>query len=122
MHHKRQSYDVWFLRYEVQRTYFLSFGTIFCTFTPNTPKKSVEKIKKTLEILLFYTCVTINGSHTGCPPKKLYIILNLYKLSCVKLFEKYSHGTNNHHLETYFLSFEAISPLYPFLLRFEFTR
>ena len=38
------------------------------------------------------------------------------------LFEKYFYGTKNHHLQTYLLNFEAISPLYPFLLKFEFTR
>ena len=37
-------------------------------------------------------------------------------------FEKYFHGTKNLHLETHLLNFEAISPLYPFLLKFEFTR
>ena len=37
-------------------------------------------------------------------------------------FEKCLHGTKNHHLEKYLLNFEAISPLYPLLLKFEFTR
>ena len=38
---------------------FLSFWTIFCPFTPLTTRKIkiLKKWKKTLEILLFYTCV-----------------------------------------------------------------
>ena len=32
------------------------------------------------------------------------------------LFEKHFDSIKNHHLETYLLIFEAISPLYPFLL------
>ena len=55
-------------------------------------------------------------------PKKLYIILNLYKLTLRHLFEKYFHVTKNHHLKIYLQNFEAISPLYPFLLKLEFTR
>ena len=43
MYHKWQSYDVWFLRYEVWQS-FLSFWAIFCPFTPQQPKKS--KLKK----------------------------------------------------------------------------
>ena len=37
------------------------------------------------------------------------------------LFEKYFHGKKDYHLETYLLNFEAISPFYQFLLKFEFT-
>ena len=45
MYHKWQSYDVWFLRYEVWQS-FLSFWAIFCPFTPQQPKKSKLKKKK----------------------------------------------------------------------------
>ena len=38
------------------------------------------------------------------------------------LFKKYFRGTKNHHLGRYLLNFEAISPLYQFSLKFEFTR
>ena len=77
VHHKRQSYDVWFLRYGVQRTQFFVILGYFLPFYPtNNSKKSKfwkngkkkkkkkkkifkkKKKKKThLEILLFYTCV-----------------------------------------------------------------
>ena len=39
VYYKWQSYDIWFLRYEVQQTYFLSFWAIFCPFTPIKAKK-----------------------------------------------------------------------------------
>ena len=55
-------------------------------------------------------------------PKKLYLILNLYKVTLRHAIWKYFHGTKNHHLETYLLNFEVISPLYPFFMKFEFTR
>ena len=47
MHHKSRSYDVWFLRYKMQRTKFLSFWTIFCPLTlPTTQNIKVLKNKK----------------------------------------------------------------------------
>ena len=47
VHHKSRSYDVWFLRYKMQRTKFLSFWTIFCPLTlPTTQKIKVLKDKK----------------------------------------------------------------------------
>ena len=65
---KSQSYDVWFLRYWVGQTKFLSFWVIFFPFTspplmiPNI--KILKKWKKCLDILSFYTCkCTINGDH-----------------------------------------------------------
>ena len=45
MYHKWQSYDVWFLRYEVWQS-FLSFWAIFCPFTPLTTQKIKIKKKK----------------------------------------------------------------------------
>ena len=48
-----QDHDVWFLRYKVQRTVFLSFWAIFCPLTLLT----TQKIKIYMEILSFYTCV-----------------------------------------------------------------
>ena len=49
VYHKSRSYDVWFLRYKVQRTEFLSFWAIFCPFTslPTLPDLEIS----------FYTCV-----------------------------------------------------------------
>ena len=57
VHHKWQSYDVWFLRYGTQQNIF-SFWTIFCPFTPLTTQKIkiLKRWKKCLEIS-FYTCV-----------------------------------------------------------------
>ena len=46
-----QDHDVWFLRYKVQRTVFLSFWAIFCPLTLLT----TQKIKIYMEILSFYT-------------------------------------------------------------------
>ena len=59
MHHKSRSYDVWSLRYKVQRTKFLVILGHFLPFdSPNNPKnQNFEKVKKPLEILSFYTCV-----------------------------------------------------------------
>ena len=60
VYHKWQSYDVWFLRCEVQRRDFLSFWTIFCPFTLLSTRKIKILInwKKHLDILLFYICVS----------------------------------------------------------------
>ena len=58
LHHKWQSYDVWF-------TEFLSFWTVFCPFYPhNNPKnQNFEKLKKTPpDITIFHMC-TINDNH-----------------------------------------------------------
>ena len=59
VHHKWQSYDVWFLRYGVQRTEFLVILDCFLPFyPPNNPKnQNFEKMKKSLGILSFYTYV-----------------------------------------------------------------
>ena len=58
--HKSRSYDVWFLRYKVQRTKFFAILGHFLPFDPlNNPKSQnfEETKKKRLEILWFYTCV-----------------------------------------------------------------
>ena len=51
MYHKSRSYDVWFLRYEVQDRIFLSSWAIFFSSTPPAPpltaqKTKISKIKK----------------------------------------------------------------------------
>ena len=58
VYHKWQSYDVWFLRYEAWQTEFLSFWTVFCSFTPLTTQKIkiLKNWKKCLAIS-FYTSV-----------------------------------------------------------------
>ena len=65
MYHKWQSYDVWFLRYEVWQS-FLSFWAIFCPFTPQQPKKSKLKKKKKIktpeDIIILQKC-TKNHHH-----------------------------------------------------------
>ena len=63
MYHIWQSYDVWFLRYEVWES-FLSFWGIFCPFTPLTTKKSkfLKKMIKTPEDIILQKC-TKNDHH-----------------------------------------------------------
>ena len=58
VHHKSRSYDVWFLRYKVQRTEcFVILGHFLPFDSPSNPKnQNFEKIKK-LNILSFYTSV-----------------------------------------------------------------
>ena len=50
--------DVWFLRYRgtIDRV-FGHFGLFFATDPPNLKKQNFEKMKKSVEILSFYTCV-----------------------------------------------------------------
>ena len=58
-----ESYDVWFLRYGVQMTEFLSFWTIFCPFTPPSLKSKFWKNEKTPgDIIILHKC-TINDNH-----------------------------------------------------------
>ena len=48
VHHKSRSYDVWFLRYKVQRTkFFVILGHFLPFDPPNNPKnQNFEKMKK----------------------------------------------------------------------------
>ena len=57
VYHKWQSYDLWFFRYGVQQTFFLSLWTVFVPLTLLTTKKIkiLKNWKKPLEITLFYT-------------------------------------------------------------------
>ena len=58
VYHKWQSYNIWFLRYEVQWTEFLSFWTIFRPFSPQQPKKSkLWKTEKKHMELSFYDLI-----------------------------------------------------------------
>ena len=59
VYHKWQSYDVWFLIYQVQQTEFFVIWTTFCPLTSLTTQKIkiLKKWKKHLEISLFYTNV-----------------------------------------------------------------
>ena len=42
---------------------FYHFGPFFALLPPNNPKtQNFEKMKNRLEVLSFYTCVTINGN------------------------------------------------------------
>ena len=60
MYHKRQSYDVWFLRYGVQQLeLFVILDHFMLFYSPSQPEKLK---KKQLEILSFYTC-TKNNDH-----------------------------------------------------------
>ena len=59
VYYKWQSYDVWFLRYGVQRTEHFVILDCFLPFYPPNPKnQNFEKIKTHLEILSFETGVT----------------------------------------------------------------
>ena len=66
VYHKWWSYDIWFLRYWVQQTDFLTFWTIFCPFTNLTTQKIkiLEKKKKTAcgDIIILHMC-TINDTY-----------------------------------------------------------
>ena len=60
VHHKWQSYDLWFLRYGARRTeFFVILDHFFCPFTTLTTQKIKvwKKWRKCLEILSFYICV-----------------------------------------------------------------
>ena len=60
VYHKWQSFMFGSWHMECDGQNFLSFWTIFCTFTPITTQqiKILKKWKKCLDILSFYTCVT----------------------------------------------------------------
>ena len=55
VYNKSRSYDVWFLKYKVQRTkFFVILGHFFPFDPPNNPKnQNFEKIKKRQDILSF---------------------------------------------------------------------
>ena len=60
VYHKWQSYDIWFLRDQLQQIDFFLFSlAIFCPFTPLTfqKMKTSKNWKKHLEISSFYTSV-----------------------------------------------------------------
>ena len=76
LHHKWQSYDVWFLRYGVQQTkFFVILDHFFFPFYPLTTWKIkiLKKWKKTLEISPFYTNV----------PKILIIDYTVPEIQCM---------------------------------------
>ena len=60
MHHKWQSYDVWFLRYRAWRTEFSSFWTIF-VFSPSY--QSFEEMKKMPQDIIILQKCSINDNH-----------------------------------------------------------
>ena len=68
LHHKWQSYDVWFLRNRVRQTEFFIILDCFCPFTHLWSQKikilnQKKKKKKTPEdIIILYMC-TINDNH-----------------------------------------------------------
>ena len=59
VYHKWQSYDIWFLRYQLQQTDFFVILDHFLLFYPTIDPniKIWKECKKHLEILTFYTCV-----------------------------------------------------------------
>ena len=84
VHHKSRSYDVWFLRYKVQRTkFFWHYGPFFCPFTLLTTKKkqNFEKIKH-LETLSFYTCVPQMTIISCLVPKISSVTDRIFSILC----------------------------------------
>ena len=76
VYHKWQSYDIWFLRYEVQQTeFFCHLGPFFLPFySPNSPKNEhFKKMKKNLEISSFNTNV----------PKIIILCFTFLEIWCV---------------------------------------
>ena len=59
MHHKLQSYDVWYLRYQVQRTERLVILDGFLPFYPssNSQNQNFGKMKRNGSEISFYICV-----------------------------------------------------------------
>ena len=65
VHHKSRSYDVWFMRYKVQRTKFIVIlGNFLPSDPPNNPKnQNFEKILKNPgNIIILHLCTT-NDDH-----------------------------------------------------------
>ena len=67
MYHKWQSYDVWLLRYGVQRTEFFVILDQFLPFYPanNSKNQNFEKMKKPPEGIILHMC-SINDNHMMC--------------------------------------------------------
>ena len=65
MHQKSRSYDVWLLRYKVQRAKFFVILIFFALwpFYNNPKNQNFEKLKKTLEIIIILQKYTINDNH-----------------------------------------------------------
>ena len=65
LHHKWQSYDAWFLRFEVQQTEFFVILDHFLPFYPpmDPENQNFEKMKKTPEDIIILQMCTINDSH-----------------------------------------------------------
>ena len=65
MHHKLRSYDVWFMRYKVQKTKFFVIMGHFLPFDlrSNQENENFEKIKKPPgDIIILHLCTT-NDDH-----------------------------------------------------------
>ena len=75
VYHKLQSYDAWFLRYQVRRTEFFVILDIFSPIYPLKTRKIKisKKWKKCLEMSLFYTSV----------PKIMFICYTVPEIWCV---------------------------------------
>ena len=67
MHHWSRSYDIWFLRYNKQRTKFFVIMGHFLTLLTTQKIKILKKCKKLLEILWFCTKIMMYDSwDIGC--------------------------------------------------------
>ena len=64
LHHKWQSYDVWFLRYGVQWTEFFVILDCFLPFYPLTTRnQNLKKMKKMPRDIIILHMFTINDNH-----------------------------------------------------------
>ena len=65
LHHKWQSYDVWFLRYQVWQTeFFVILGYFFALLPPNYPEnQNFEKMKKIPGDIIILHMSTLNQNH-----------------------------------------------------------
>ena len=78
MYHKWKSCDVWFLRYGAQQTFFFSFWTIFCPFTPlTTRKKNLKKKKENAWKYHHYTQVC-HKWHTWCMVPEIWSVTQFF--------------------------------------------
>ena len=63
VHHKWQSYDVWFLNYGVQQTeFFVILDRLLPFCSPNNPNQILKKWKTPRDIIILHMC-TINDNH-----------------------------------------------------------
>ena len=70
MYHKSQSYDIWFLRYQLQQTdFFCHLGPFLPFYPPNSPKnENIKKKKKKIpgDIIILHKCTKTHDHRLYC--------------------------------------------------------